>query len=89
MGRSNVSPIVGEAIIGGTIDGKSIISGTIVGVAIVSKAIVGGAGVVLARQGGNQRRITGACSCRVELDGQQDDLEEITGICRGSNELRR
>jgi hypothetical protein len=51
-------------------------------VAIVGKAIVGGAGAgaVLAGQGGNRRRIVGACSGRVELGGQHDDLEEITGV---------
>jgi hypothetical protein len=71
--------IVGKAIIGGTIDG----------VAIVGEAIMGGDGVVLAGRGGNQRRIAGACSSRDELGGQHDDLEEITGVCSGSNELRR
>ena len=42
--------IVGETIIGGTIDGELIISvsGVIVGVAIIREAIMGGDGAVLA-----------------------------------------
>ena len=75
-------------IIGGTIDGKSIISGAVVGVAIVGEAIVGGDGAVLAGRGGNQRRIAGACRGRNEMGRQHDDLEEITGVCSGSDELR-
>jgi len=77
-------------IIGGTIDGESImISRAIIGVAIVGEAIMGGDGAVLAERGGNRRRIAGACSSRDKLGWQHDDLEEITGICSGSDELRR
>ncbi len=57
--------------------------------AIDGEAIMGGDGAVLAGQGGNRRRIVGACSNRDELGRQHDDLEEITGICSGSDELRR
>jgi hypothetical protein len=81
--------IVGETIIGGAIDGKLSVSGVIVGGAIVREAIVGGDGTVLARQGGNRKRVAGACSGRDELGRQHNYLEEITGIRSGSNELRR
>ncbi len=76
-------------IISGTINGKLIIIGAIVGVAIVGEAIMGGDGAVLAGRGGNRRRIAGACRFRDEMSRQHDDLEEITGVCSGSNELRR
>jgi hypothetical protein len=76
-------------IVCGAIDGKSIISGAIVGGAIVREAIVGGDGAVLDRRGSNRKGIVGACSGRDELGGQRDYLEEIAGVCSGSNELRR
>ena len=57
--------------------------------AIVGESIVRGDGAVLARRGGNQRRIAGACSSRDELGRQHDDLEEIAGVRSGSKELRR
>jgi hypothetical protein len=56
---------------------------------IGGELIVRGDGAVLARRGGNQKRIMGACSGRDELGGQQDDLEKIAGVCSGSNKLRR
>ncbi len=87
--RIDCESIVAEATIGGAINGELIVTGAIVGGAIVGEAIVGGDGAVLAQQGGNQKRIAGACSGRDELGGQHDDLEEIAGVCSGSDELRR
>jgi hypothetical protein len=56
---------------------------------IVGGAIVRDDSTVLTGQGGNQKRIAGACSSRDELGGQHDDLEEIADVCSGSDELRR